>query len=76
MVDVYNVLDRYHKQLSGTGYSSDTLKVFVMSMICDWKDEILQCDPMWIVKLSHLCDFLDGSSCVFQYDNQCDAMCV
>lgn len=71
MVDTKNVLDRYYETLANRGYSSDTLKVFAMSMMCEWMDEILQCNPMWIVDLQHLCNWLDGSSCVFHYYQKC-----
>lgn len=71
MVDTKAVLGRYFDMLANTGHSNDGLKVFLMSCLCDWRDEMLDCNECWEEQLNKACGCLNGSSCVFRYGNAC-----
>jgi len=70
-VNVNNVLERYFNRLQSTGHSNEALKVFIMSCMCDWKDEIMECFECADKELNKLCECLNGSSCIFKYDQNC-----
>ena len=67
-VDVNKVLERYFDKLASTGFSDEAVKVFVMSCMCDWKDEILECTQYSWKDIDRLCECLNGSSCLFGYE--------
>ena len=66
MVECGNVFKRFFTHLENTGSVSDPdfVKVMVLSLIDDYGDEIVQCNPCWERVLDDIAFSFRGTSCI------------
>lgn len=68
MVDLHNSLDVFFNHLENTGSMSDKtlMKLMTLSLINDYKDEMVACNPQWKRTLEDIESSFMGTSCLFK----------
>lgn len=68
MVDLHNSLDVFFNHLGNTGSMPDKtlMKLMTLSLINDYKDEMVACNPSWKRTLEDIESSFMGTSCLFK----------